>query len=128
MKTMLIPPTSMKMTNHYLINIDMKEFAIAQLLSNCDITESKLVIEVQNSDGARKEITLKDAEDFMNEIVNEGTVINLIFQDGKIYTGIFVSLEDEDGEYILYIRPIANKPMVVCMPYKKLVGYYTDLD
>lgn len=104
----------------------MKESAIAQLLQNCDITESKLVINVENPDGVKKEITLKDSEDFMNDLVKKGTIVSLVFSNWKIYTGIFDSLEDEDGEYVLYIKPKSDFPYGVCLPYDKLVGYYTD--
>lgn len=104
----------------------MKESSIAQLLQNCDITESKLVINVQNADGDTKEITLKDSEDFMNDLVKQGTIVNLVFANWKIYTGIFDSLEDEDGEYVLYIKSKSGASYGVCLPYDKLVGYYTD--
>ena len=104
----------------------MKESAIAQLLKNCDITESKLVINVQNADGDTKEITLKDSEDFMNDAVEHGTIFNLVSATPEIYTGVFDSLEDEDGEYILYIQPLTGYYYGACLPYNKLVGYYTE--
>lgn len=104
----------------------MKESAIAQLLQNCDITETKLVINVHNADGVTKEITLKDPEDFMNDVVKKGTIVNLVFANWKIYTGIFDSLEDEDGEYVLYIKPKSGAAYGVCLSYDKLVGYYID--
>ena len=46
----------------------MKESAIAQLLQNCDITEAMLVINIQTANGDKKEITLKDSEDFMKTL------------------------------------------------------------
>lgn len=49
----------------------MKESAIAQLLQNCDITEAMLVINIQTANGDKKEITLKDSEDFMNDVVKK---------------------------------------------------------
>ena len=104
----------------------MKESAIAQLLQNCDITEAILVINIQTADGDKKEITLKDSEDFMNDLVKKGTTVNLVFSNWKIYTGIFDSLEDEDGEYVLYIKPRSGASSGVCLPYNKLVGYYID--
>lgn len=104
----------------------MKESAIAQLLQNCDITEAILVINIQTADGDKKEITLKDSEDFMNDLVKKGTTVNLVFSNWKIYTGIFDSLEDEDGEYVLYIKPKSGAADGVCLPYDKLVGYYID--
>lgn len=104
----------------------MKESAIAQLLQNCDITEAILVINIQTADGDKKEITLKDSEDFMNDLVKKGTTVNLVFSNWKIYTGIFDSLEDEDGEYVLYIKPRSGVSSGVCLPYNKLVGYYID--
>lgn len=104
----------------------MKESAIAQLLQNCDITEAILVINIQTADGDKKEITLKDSEDFMNDLVKKGTTVNLVFSNWKIYTGIFDSLEDEDGEYVLYIKPKSGAAYGVCLPYDKLVGYYID--
>lgn len=104
----------------------MKESAIAQLLQNCDITEAMLVINIQTANGDKKEITLKDSEDFMNDVVKKGTIVNLVFANWKIYTGIFDSLEDEDGEYVLYIKPKSGASYGVCLPYSKLVGYYID--
>lgn len=104
----------------------MKESAIAQLLQNCDITEAMLVINIQTANGDKKEITLKDSEDFMNDLVKKGTIVNLVFANWKIYTGIFDSLEDEEGEYVLYIKPRSGASYGVCLPYDKLVGYYLD--
>lgn len=104
----------------------MKESAIAQLLQNCDITEAMLVINIQTANGDKKEITLKDSEDFMNDVVKKGTIVNLVFANWKIYTGIFDSLEDEDGEYVLYIKTRSGASYGVCLPYSKLVGYYID--
>ena len=104
----------------------MKESAIAKLLQNCDITEAMLVINIQTADGDKKEITLKDSEDFMNDLVKKGTIVNLVFANWKIYTGIFDSLEDEEGEYVLYIKPRSGASYGVCLPYDKLVGYYLD--
>ena len=47
-----------------------------------------------------------------------------MFANWKIYTGIFDSLEDEDGEYILYIKPRSGASYGVGLAYDKLVGYY----
>lgn len=104
----------------------MKESAIAQLLQNCDITEAMLVINIQTANGDKKEITLKDSEDFMNDVVKKGTIVNLVFSNWKIYTGIFDSLEDEDGEYVLYLKPRSGASYGVGLAYDKLVGYYLD--
>lgn len=104
----------------------MKESAIAQLLQNCDIIETKLVINVENADSVKKEISLKDSEDFMNDLVKKGTIVNLVFSNWKIYTGIFDSLEDEDGEYVLYLKPRSSASYGVGLAYDKLVGYYLD--
>lgn len=106
----------------------MKETAIAQMLQNCDITDSQITINIQEPDGAVREITLKDPEDFMNEVVPKGSVVNLVFPDWKIYTGIFDTLEDDNGEFVLYIRPISGASWEACLPFAKLVGYYTDAD
>lgn len=104
----------------------MKESTIAQFLQNSDITDLKLVVNVESPDGVKKEITLKDSEDFINELVKQGTIVNLVFSNWKIYTGIFDSLEDEDGEYVIYLRPQSKDTYEACLPYEKLVGYYTD--
>lgn len=105
----------------------MKETAIAQLLNNCDITEAKVVIDISRPDGNRKNgIVLKAPEDFMNDLVEKDTKVNLVFANTKIYTGFFASLEDEDGEYVLYIRPEKDSKWGVCLPYDKLVGYYLE--
>lgn len=105
----------------------MKQSAIAQLLNNCDITESKVVIGITLPDGTSKEgIVLKDTDDFLNETIQEGTKVNLVFVNTKIYTGLFDSLEDEDGEYVIYIRPAENTTMVFGFPFDKCVGYYLE--
>lgn len=128
MKTMSIVSTSMRTTKlyHTKKDTDMKESAIAQLLQNCDIIETKLVINVENADSVKKEISLKDSEDFMNDLVKKGTIVNLVFSNWKIYTGIFDSLEDEDGEYVLYLKPRSSASYGVGLAYDKLVGYYLD--
>lgn len=104
----------------------MKESTTAQLIKNCEITGSKVVIEVCDENGSVKEITLNDSDDFMNDVVKQGAALNLVFSDGRIYTGIFYSFEDEDGEYVIYILPEADANWCVCLPYRKLVGYYID--
>ncbi len=104
----------------------MKESAIAQLLMSSDITESKMVINVRNDDGSTKEVTLKDPEDFLNEHVPQGTTVNLVFSNWRIYTGIYEYIEDEEGEFVLYVKPKPDSPYRICLPYYKLVGYYID--
>lgn len=105
----------------------MKKTAIEQLLNNFDITEAKVVISISRPDGSRKNgIVLKAPEDFMNDLVEKDTKVNLVFANAKIYTGFFDSLEDEDGEYVLYIHPEKDSKWGECLPYDKLVGYYLE--
>lgn len=102
----------------------MRESAIAQLLQNCDLTEVNL--EITGLDGVKKVIPLKDPEDFMNDVVKQGTIVNLVFSYGTICTGIFDSIADEDGVFVIYLRPKSDVSYEVGLAYDKLLGYYTD--
>lgn len=102
----------------------MRESAIAQLLQNCDLTEVRL--EITGPDGVKKVIPLKDPEDFMNDVVKQGTIVNLVFSNGTIYSGIFDSIVDEDGVFVIYLCPKSDVSYGIGLTYDKLLGYYTD--
>lgn len=99
----------------------MRKSAINQLGQICDIT-----LEIKGPDDVKKVIPLKDPEDFMNDIVKQGTIVNLVFSYGTICTGIFDSIADEDGVFVIYLRPKSDVSYEVGLAYDKLLGYYTD--
>lgn len=102
----------------------MRKSAIDQLVQNCDITE--VWLERKGPDDVKKVIPLKDPEDFMNDVVKQGTIVNLVFSYGTICTGIFDSIADEDGVFVIYLRPKSDVSYEVGLAYDKLLGYYTD--
>lgn len=102
----------------------MKETAIAEMLNNCSIEDAKIIINVCDQNGEVHKVTLQDPEDLINEVLPSGEVVNLVFSNWKIYTGIFDSVEDEDGQLVIYIRAVNAKDHLYGLPFDRLVGYY----
>lgn len=102
----------------------MKENAIAEMLNNCSIEEAKIIINVCNQNGEVNKVTLQDPDDLINEVLASGEIVNLVFSNWKIYTGIFDSVEDEDGQLVIYIRAVDAKEHLYGLPFDRLVGYY----
>lgn len=102
----------------------MKENAIAEMLNNCSIEEAKIIINVCNQNGEVKKVTLQDPDDLINEVLASGEIVNLVFSNWKIYTGIFDSVEDEDGQLVIYIRAVDAKEHLYGLPFDRLIGYY----
>lgn len=102
----------------------MKENAIAEMLNNCSIEEAKIIINVCNQNGDVNKVTLQDPDDLINEVLASGEIVNLVFSNWKIYTGIFDSVEDEDGQLVIYIRAVDAKEHLYGLPFDRLVGYY----
>ena len=102
----------------------MKENAIAEMQNNCSIEEAKIIINVCNQNGEVNKVTLQDPDDLINEVLASGEIVNLVFSNWKIYTGIFDSVEDEDGQLVIYIRAVDAKEHLYGLPFDRLVGYY----
>lgn len=102
----------------------MKENAIAEMLYNSSIEEAKIIINVCNQNGKVAKVTLHDPDDLINEVLAPGEIVNLVFSNWKIYTGIFDSVEDEDGQLVIYIRAVNAKEHLYGLPFDRLVGYY----
>lgn len=102
----------------------MKETAIAEMLNNSSIEEAKIIINVCNQNGEVNKVTLQDPDDLINEVLASGEIVHLVFSNWKIYTGIFDSVEDEDGQLVIYIRAIDAKEHLYGLPFDRLVGYY----
>lgn len=102
----------------------MKENAIAEMLNNSSIEEAKIIINVCNQNGEVNKVTLQDPDDLINEVLASGEIVNLVFSNWKIYTGIFDSVEDEDGQLVIYIRAVDAKEHLYGLPFDRLVGYY----
>lgn len=102
----------------------MKENAIAEMLNNSSIEEAKIIINVCNQNGEVNKVTLQDPDDLINEVLASGEIVNLVFSNWKIYTGIFDSVEDVDGQLVIYIRAVDAKEHLYGLPFDRLVGYY----
>lgn len=102
----------------------MKENAIAEMLNNSSIEEAKIIINVCNQNGEVNKVTLLDPDDLINGVLASGVIVNLVFSNWKIYTGIFDSVEDEDGQLVIYIRAVDAKEHLYGLPFDRLVGYY----
>lgn len=104
----------------------MKETAIAEMLMNCSIEDANITITVCDQNGTETEIVLLKPDDLINEVVEAGETIELVFSNMKIFKGIFDSVEDEDGELVIYIRSIVGTSYLIGLPFDKLIGYYKD--
>lgn len=102
----------------------MEENAIAEMLNNSSIEEAKIIINVCDQNGNVAKVTLQDPDDLINEALAPGKIVNLVFANWKIYTGIFDSVEDEDGQLVIYIRAVDAKDHLYGLPFDRLVGYY----
>lgn len=104
----------------------MKVNAIAQMLTHPSFNNAQIIITVTDKDGAEKEIALLDPDDFVNEAVPSGTTVHMVYSNCKIYTGVLDSLEDEDGQLVIYIRSVRDQSTISGFPFDKLVGYYKE--
>lgn len=102
----------------------MKETAIAEMLNNCSIEEAKIIINVCDQNGEVAKVTLQNPDDLINGALAPGKIVNLVFANWKIYTGIFDSVEDEDGQLVIYILAVDAKDHLYGLPFDRLVGYY----
>ncbi|WP_304968283.1 hypothetical protein [uncultured Duncaniella sp.] len=96
------------------------------MLNSATVSDAAVEITVQTIDGKTMNIRLKDAEDFPNEVVAEGTFVNLVYASGKIFSGFFDSVEDEDGELAIYLTSKPGNKFGSVFPFKHLIGYYTN--
>lgn len=102
----------------------MREKANPFMLNNSTIEEVKYNITVCNPEGDAYEVTLFSPEDLLNETVPAGEIINLVYSNGEIYTGIYEYIEDEDGQIVIYLRHVDAQDHRYCLPFVSLVGYY----
>lgn len=105
----------------------MKETAIAEMLNNSSIEEARIIINVCDKNGNIAKVMLKDPDDLINEALAPGKIVNLVFANWKIYTGIFDSVEDEDGQFVIYIRAVNAKDHLYGLPFDRLIGYYQSI-
>lgn len=102
----------------------MKENSIAEMLNNSSIEKAKIIINVCDQNGDVAQVVLQDPDDLINEALAPGEIVNLVFANWKIYIGIFDSVEDEDGQLVIYIRAVDAKHHLYGLPFDRLVGYY----
>lgn len=106
----------------------MKSIATADILKDVCIDDATIHITFFNQDGTKGAATLRSPEDFVNEIVPEGSSVNLVYMNHKIYSGLYQYVLDEDGQLVIYIRSTGGARFLYGLPYDKLVGYFKDSD
>ena len=92
------------------------------------IDDATIHISYINQDGSKGAVALRSPEDFVNEIVPEGSPVNLVYKNKKIYSGLYQYVLDEDGQLVIYIRSTGGARFLYGLPYDKLVGYFKDSD
>lgn len=101
----------------------MKVNAIAQMLDNLSIYDTKIIVTVCDENGIKTEMELLSPDDLINGAVDAGCNIQMFFSNGKIFSGKFDSVEDEDGQLVVYVGN-AKSGLFYGFPFDKLVGYY----
>lgn len=104
----------------------MRYTATADVQKEVCIDDAIIRITYTNQDGSRASVTLKSPEDFVNDIVQKDTPVNLVYMNNKIYSGLFQYVLEEDGELVIYIRATGGARFLYGLPYEKLVGYFLD--
>lgn len=95
-----------------------------EMQNKSSVADVKIYITVCNQEGDAYETALQNPEDLLNDIVNPGDIINLVFSNWEIYSGVYEYIDDEDGQLVLYIRGVELQEHLYCLPYEQLIGYY----
>lgn len=106
----------------------MKNIATTDIQKDVCIDDATIHITYINQDGSKGAVALRSPEDFVNEIVPEGSSVNLVYKNNKIYSGLFQYVLEKDGELVIYIQSIGGARFLYGLPYDKLVGYFKDSD
>ena len=106
----------------------MEKNVFTELVKHADVEAVQLSIKERAEDGTEHYIVVRPAEDFLNETVPEGTPVNLVYMNNKIYSGLYQYVLDEDGQLVIYIQSTGGARFLYGLPYDKLVGYFKDSD
>ena len=87
-----------------------------------DEIKVKVTAEITLESGKKMKVKLKDPEDFLNDVVPEGTNVILITKSMKVAKGEFMYLDADDCNVYIYYRD-TNSGKNHVLNFDKVIAY-----